>query len=214
MKKIGIIFHFLILLLSLRSIAYCEEETIVFPKTKVRRYDPSSDKAPMPHAPIMVDGEVRDPDDFSHSRIAEYMSTYSGKSSEDSNQLSKEEKSFNSTVAYYRSQKASLEVAIAERTKQINNDPGSFTAYYERGYLNQRAGNLDAAISDLTKAINIYSRRYPKQSDYRFTDAYRERARTYYLKQEYDKAWEDIKYDQYAFSLDFYELLKKKIGKR
>ncbi len=49
---------------------------------------------------------------------------------------------------------------------------------------NSRKKEYDQAIADYTKAIEIDTQR--------FAVAYAERSLIYYVKKEYDKAWEDV----------------------
>ena len=90
--------------------------------------------------------------------------------------------------------------------------------YYDRGVVRLEKGEHDAAISDLTKAIEMRprfalahfyrGRAYLGKSEYDkaisdFTEAieitpelavaYSERALIYYIKKEYDKVWENIR---------------------
>jgi tetratricopeptide (TPR) repeat protein len=69
-------------------------------------------------------------------------------------------------------------------------------------------GQYDQAITDYNKAIEI---------DPRFATAYYNRGRSYYLKNEYEKSWEDVNKAQelgYKVPADFLDDLRKASGRQ
>jgi tetratricopeptide (TPR) repeat protein len=56
--------------------------------------------------------------------------------------------------------------------------------YINRGVTSYEKGQLDRAISDYNKALEINPR---------FAEAYSDRGVAYYFKREYEKSWEDVK---------------------
>jgi tetratricopeptide (TPR) repeat protein len=79
--------------------------------------------------------------------------------------------------------------------------------YYNRGVARFEKGETDGAISDFTKAI--------ERDPQRFAVAYAERALIYYVKKEYDKAWEDVhKAQSLGQEVRFLEILRKDSGRK
>lgn len=75
-------------------------------------------------------------------------------------------------------------------TKAIGYNKSNFEAYYYRGCARVNAGKYDEAIADFEKAVEL-------KPDY--ADAYFNLGRTYYMKQDEDKACEYYKLaDQYG----------------
>jgi tetratricopeptide (TPR) repeat protein len=122
--------------------------------------------------------------------------------------------------AYCR--KGQYDRAISDYTKALEINPRGPEAYYNRGITRCKKGQHDEAISDFKKAfeINPNNSRYLEAyvnheiayyedkgqydqaiSDYtkaleinpRDAKAYINRGRSFYLKREYDKSWEDFK---------------------
>ena len=83
-----------------------------------------------------------------------------------------------------RYEKGEIDGAISDFTKAIKKNPRFGMAYYYRGMANLRKSENDQAIADYTSAIEI--------DPQRFAVAYAERALIYFVKKEYDKAWEDV----------------------
>ena len=113
--------------------------------------------------------------------------------------------------------------------------------YYDRGVARLEKGESDAAISDLTKAIEMRprfalahfyrGRAYLREREYdkaisdltetieinpQLVVAYSERAMVYYIKKEYDKAWEDVREGEslgQEFSQGFLKALREAPGR-
>jgi len=90
---------------------------------------------------------------------------------------------FNRGVAYY--DKGQLDLAISDYSKAIEINPRYAKAYYSRGvsYYADK-GQLDRAISDSSKAIEINPR---------LAEVYHNRSLAYTMKDEHNKAWNDVK---------------------
>ncbi len=114
--------------------------------------------------------------------------------------------------------------------------------YYDRGVARLEKGESDAAISDLTKAIEmrprfalahfyrgrayLHEREYDKaisdltetiEMDPQLVVAYSERAMVYYIKKEYDEAWEDVHKGEslgQEFSPGFLKALREASGRK
>jgi tetratricopeptide (TPR) repeat protein len=106
-----------------------------------------------------------------------------------------------------RYEKGEIDGAISDFTKAIKKNPRFGMAYYYRGMANLRKGENDKAIADYTSAIEI--------DQQRFAVAYAERALIYYVKKEYDKAWEDVhKAQSLGQEVRFLETLRKDSGRK
>jgi len=80
-------------------------------------------------------------------------------------------------------QKNLIDRAFREFDAVCSMAPRNYLGYYNRGIINNEKGNFNQAILDYNKAIEI------EPSD---PEVYHNRAYTYFLKKEYDKAWEDV----------------------
>ncbi len=79
--------------------------------------------------------------------------------------------------------------------------------YFNRGVANFEKGQLDQAILDFNKALEINPRYAP---------SYYERGYVYYLRKEYDKCWKDINKAQelgYQIPPEFLDDLRKASGR-
>ena len=83
-----------------------------------------------------------------------------------------------------RFEKKDTDGAISDFTRAIKKRPGYGMAYYYRAMAYQRKKEHDRTIADYTRCIEI--------DEQRFAVAYAERGLNYYVKKEYEKAWEDV----------------------
>jgi Flp pilus assembly protein TadD len=87
-------------------------------------------------------------------------------------------------------ERSGVEAAIRGCTDAIGKDPKDASAYYRRGLAYDRRGDLERAMADLTKAIDVEStRRYPNSS--LLSNYYVARGDLFYRKHDYDAAAED-----------------------
>ena len=87
-------------------------------------------------------------------------------------------------------------------------DSKSAGAYYNQGVARLEKGEYDAAISDLTEAIEL---------DPTLAVAYSERAVIHFIRKEYDKVWENIhKQESLELQADpgFLKALREASGRR
>ena len=76
-----------------------------------------------------------------------------------------------------------LAYAYREKVEQAKIDPNSPRAYINTGFNDINKDDLDKAIADCNRAIELNSK---------IPDSYMIRARIYLLGKNYDKAWEDV----------------------
>lgn len=103
--------------------------------------------------------------------------------------------------------KGDYELAETDFSKAIGIDPGNILALNNRGIIRMRKGNLDLAVSDFTKTIEISPS---------FAQAYSNRAIAYFLKEEYEKSWQDVHSLErlpYKINPEFIEKLKSTTGR-
>ncbi|GEM_PF-5402042 len=94
----------------------------------------------------------------------------------------------------------------SESRERPANSPELAGAYNERGLSYTAKGNLNRAIADFNKAIEI-------APDY--GDAYNNRAVVYYMKGDFNKSWADVHQAESLGSVphpDFLKSLKKRSG--
>jgi tetratricopeptide (TPR) repeat protein len=104
------------------------------------------------------------------------------------------------------SKKGHLDQAIADFTKALELNPRAECAY-NRGYAYSLKGQWDQAIADYTKALELNPRA---------AAAYRNRAKSFYYKKEYGRAWEDVqKAQSLGIKIDpkFLENLRRASGR-
>lgn len=100
-----------------------------------------------------------------------------------------------------------LNKAIEFFNKFIEKYPGDYNSHTYRGLAYQNKGNVEQAIADYNKAIETCPD---------CTYAYANRAEAYFLRQEYDKSWEDVHKREasgHKVSIEFLKELKKASGR-
>ena len=73
--------------------------------------------------------------------------------------------------------------ALTDLSNVIDKDRNNLKALFNRGLVNKALGRFDKAVKDFTDAITV---------DKNFTEAYWARARTYYVKKDYENALADL----------------------
>jgi len=92
--------------------------------------------------------------------------------------------------------------------QEKQDEPKDAKFFIDRGIAYVKKGEIEWAMDDFNKAIQI---------DPKNTDAYFNRAIVYFIKEEYDKSWLDIKRVQElgkTIPVDFLNKLRKASGKQ
>lgn len=105
--------------------------------------------------------------------------------------------------------------AIVELDKTIKQEPQFHDVYSLRALAYARKGDYDSAVADYTKGIESFGDSDPFFK-HKKAEAVLGRAKVYFLKQEYEKAWEDVrKAESLGADIDaeFIEYLRKASGR-